>query len=136
MGLWASLIAQWQKKKKNPPANAGDCRFNPCVEKIPWRRKWQPTPAFLPGKSQGQKSLAGMESQKSWTQIGNYTTKLLISIRGRKKAIPRANIWLDITYDFSPLDMIVLIIKIITLSYIVFNVTLRQLYHVIAVNGK
>ena len=77
-----------------------------------------------------------MESQKSWTQIGNYTTKLLISIRGRKKAIPRANIWLDITYDFSPLDMIVLIIKIITLSYIVFNVTLRQLNHVIAVNGK
>ena len=50
--------------------------------------------------------------------------------------MPRANIWLDITYDFSSLDMIVLIIKIITLSYLVFKVTLRQLYHVIAVNGK
>ena len=25
----------------------------------PWRRKWQPTPAFLPGESQRQKSLAG-----------------------------------------------------------------------------
>ena len=24
-----------------------------------WRRKWQPTPIFLPGKSQGQRSLAG-----------------------------------------------------------------------------
>ena len=57
-----------------------------------------------------------MESQKSWTQIGNYTTKLLISIRG-KKAIPTANIWIDITYDFSPLDMTVLIITIIPLSY-------------------
>ena len=29
------------------------------VEKIPWRRKWQPTPVFLPGKSHGQKSLEG-----------------------------------------------------------------------------
>ena len=24
----------------------------------PWRRKWLPTPVFLPGKSHGQKSLA------------------------------------------------------------------------------
>ena len=29
------------------------------VEKIPWRRKWQPTSVFLPGKSHGQRSLAG-----------------------------------------------------------------------------
>ena len=35
------------------------CRFNPCVRKIPWRRKWQPTPVFLPGKSHGQTSLEG-----------------------------------------------------------------------------
>ena len=43
---------------KNPPK----CRkqgFDPWVGKIPWRRKWQPTPAFLPGKSHGQRSLAG-----------------------------------------------------------------------------
>ena len=33
--------------------------FNPWVGKIPWRRKWQPTPVFLPGKSHGQRSLAG-----------------------------------------------------------------------------
>ena len=26
--------------------------FDPWVEKIPWRRKWQPTPGFLPGESQ------------------------------------------------------------------------------------
>ena len=25
----------------------------------PWRRAWQPTPVFLPGESQGQRSLAG-----------------------------------------------------------------------------
>ena len=33
--------------------------FNPWVSKIPWRRKWQPTPVFLPGKYYGQRSLAG-----------------------------------------------------------------------------
>ena len=33
---------------KNPPANAGDT-FDTWVGKIPWRRKWQPTPVFLPG---------------------------------------------------------------------------------------
>ena len=34
-------------------------RFSLWVRKIPWRRKWQPTPGFLPGKSHGQRSLAG-----------------------------------------------------------------------------
>ena len=33
--------------------------FSPWVGKIPWRRKWQPTPVFLPGESHGQRSLAG-----------------------------------------------------------------------------
>ena len=31
----------------------------PRVGKIPWRRKWQPTPVFLPEKFYGQRSLAG-----------------------------------------------------------------------------
>ena len=34
-------------------------RFNSWVRKIPWSRKWQPTPVFLPGKFHGQRSLAG-----------------------------------------------------------------------------
>ena len=34
-------------------------RFDPCVRKIPWRRKWQPTPVFLPEISHGQRSLVG-----------------------------------------------------------------------------
>ena len=33
--------------------------FDPCVGKIPWRRKWQSTPVLLPGKSHGQRSLVG-----------------------------------------------------------------------------
>jgi len=33
--------------------------FHPWVRKIPWSRKWQPPPVFLPGKFCGQRSLAG-----------------------------------------------------------------------------
>jgi len=33
--------------------------FDPSVRKIPWRRAWQPTPVFLPGKFHGQRNLAG-----------------------------------------------------------------------------
>ena len=33
--------------------------FDPWVRKIPWRRKWQPTPVLLPGKSYGRRSLVG-----------------------------------------------------------------------------
>ena len=38
------------------------CRFNPWVRKISWRRARQPTPIFLPGECQGQRSLAGYSS--------------------------------------------------------------------------
>ena len=47
---------------KNPPAVRETCRrhgFDPWVRKLPWWRKWQPTPVFLPGKSHGQRSLMG-----------------------------------------------------------------------------
>ena len=43
---------------KNPPA-MGRPGFNSWVEKIPWRRPWQPTPVFLPRESHGQRSLVG-----------------------------------------------------------------------------
>ena len=36
----------------------GRPRFNPWVGKI-WRRKWQPTPVFLPGESHGWRNLVG-----------------------------------------------------------------------------
>ena len=46
---------------KNPPANAGDTRDMGLMlsQEVPWRRKWQHTPVFLPGKFHGQKSVAG-----------------------------------------------------------------------------
>ena len=44
---------------KNLPANIGDVGSIPGSGKFPWRRKWQATPVFLPGKSHGQRNLAG-----------------------------------------------------------------------------
>ena len=55
LSLWASLVAQTSSiclKSRRPG-------FNPWVRKIPWRMKWQPPPVFLPGKSQGRRSLVG-----------------------------------------------------------------------------
>ena len=48
------------------------------VGKIPWRRKWQPTPVSLPGKSHGQRILAGYSPQghkesDTTEQLSSYT---------------------------------------------------------------
>ena len=62
---------------KNPPANVETQRhrFNPWVREIPWRRKWQPTPVFLPRESHGQRSLAGYSS---WGHKESEMTEQLI----------------------------------------------------------
>ena len=47
---------------KNLPVKAEDVKdvgFDPWLGKIPWSRKWQPTPVFLPGEFHGQRSLVG-----------------------------------------------------------------------------
>ena len=49
-------------------------RFDPWVRKIPWRRKWKPTPALLRGEPHGHKSLAdykSMRSQKRQTPLSD-----------------------------------------------------------------
>ena len=65
-----------------------------------WRRKWQPTPAFLPGESQGQRSLMGLPSVGShrvghdWSDLaaavnllGATPAGLWSPLIGRKPAI-------------------------------------------------
>ena len=47
---------------KESACSVGDTGFDPWVRKIPWRRKWQLTLVFLPGKSHGQRSLVGCSS--------------------------------------------------------------------------
>ena len=54
-GCWAFLVVSGKE-------SACRCRrrgLDPWAGKIPWRRKWQPTLVFLPGKSHGQRSLVG-----------------------------------------------------------------------------
>ena len=58
--LIASLMAQRVKKNCLWGRRPG---FDPWVRKIPWRRKWQPTPIFLPGESHGQRCLAGYSQE-------------------------------------------------------------------------
>ena len=42
-------------------------RFYPWVGKMPWRKKWQPIPVFLPGKAQGPWQATVHGVAKSWT---------------------------------------------------------------------
>ena len=58
---------------KNPPANAGDVGSVQGSGRFPWKGKWQPTPVFLPGKSHGQRSLAGYKlwGQQEWARLSN-----------------------------------------------------------------
>ena len=64
------------------PYNAGDPgSFNPWVGKISWRRKWQPTPVFLPGKSHGWRNLVGYSS---WGHKKLDMTELLHSLKDFK----------------------------------------------------
>ena len=59
--------------------------FDPWFRKIPCRRKFLPIPVFLPGKSHGQRSLAGLQSVRSqrvrhdWAANTSLQTSNLVS---------------------------------------------------------
>ena len=63
------------------------CRFDPRVWKIPWRRKRQPTPVFLPGKSHGQRSLGGytVHGVAKETKSDETTTEIEAENYGRRQ---------------------------------------------------
>ena len=57
--------------------------FEPCVGKIPWRREWQPTPVFLPGKSHAQRSLiGGSPGSKESDTTGQPSTEHIYKMSG------------------------------------------------------
>ena len=68
-------LPRWLRGKESA-CKGRRCWFSPCVGKIFCRRKWQPTPVFLPGKSHWQRSLADYSPRghKSQTQLSNWTT--------------------------------------------------------------
>ena len=56
----------WRYSGKESTCQFKRCKrygFDPWVLKIPWRRKWQPTPVFLSGKLHGQRSMVGYSPQ-------------------------------------------------------------------------
>ena len=67
---------------KELACNAWDMGSNPWVGKIPRRREWHPTPVFLPGESQGQRSLAGY-SPWGLKEL-DTTEQLTLSLHKRK----------------------------------------------------
>ena len=67
---WASLwLSRW-----SVCLQCGRAVFNPWVGKIPWRRRWQHTPVFLPGESHGEWSLVGYSP---WGHKESDTTEQL-----------------------------------------------------------
>ena len=67
MVQWIRICLQYRRHRR--------CGFDPRVAKIPWKRKWQPTPVVLPGKFHGQGSLTGCSHgvTRNWTQLSTST---------------------------------------------------------------
>ena len=86
------ILPRWCSGKES----ASQCRrrrrhgFNPWVRKIPWRRAWQSTPVFLPGKFYGQRRLAGYSP---WGHKESRTTERLISQHTNKRARIQVYLW-------------------------------------------
>ena len=64
-------------------------RFDPWVRKIPWSRKWQPTPVFLPRKFRGQKSLVAIVHgvEKSQISLINWARTHTVINRSHRTSI-------------------------------------------------
>ena len=74
--------------KESACASHRRCEIDFWVRKIPWRRTWQPTPGFLPGKSHGQRNLwatvhgvAKSGTQLSMTRLPFLPEKLLLTLQ-------------------------------------------------------
>ena len=69
---------------KEPACQCQRHGFDPWVRKIPWRRKWQLNPVFLPGESNGQKSLPGCSL---WDHKGSDRSERLSTHTYKKQTI-------------------------------------------------
>ena len=74
----------WWLRQESVCLQCGRPGFNPWVRKIAWRRRWKPTPVFLPGKSHGWRSLVGYSSwvAKSQTRLNDFTHSSLRKTSG------------------------------------------------------
>ena len=67
------LYYLFNSQVKNLPAMQ-ETQFKPWVQRISWRREWQPTPVFLPQEFHGQKNLVGYSP---WGHKESDTTQCL-----------------------------------------------------------
>ena len=67
------VLLRWCKELVSQGRRCKRHRFDPWVRMIPWRRKWQPTPVFLPGEFHAQRSLAGYSPWESIVGINPAT---------------------------------------------------------------
>ena len=98
---------------KNLPAMQ-ETGFNPWVGKMPWRRKWQSIPVFLPGKSHGQRSLEGYSP---WGHKESDTTKQLTHTRVERNRLRDHLIIHLIIYSFN---------KYLLRTYFVFSTIVEK----------
>ena len=82
----------WWLSGEESTCDAGDAEFDPWIRKILWRRKWQPTPVYLPREFHGQRSLVGCspcghKRLEAWLREWTTTTKkwTLKPLRDMKK---------------------------------------------------
>ena len=75
--------------------NAGERCSIPGLERSPWRREWQPTSVFMPGKSHGQRSLAGyvhgVTKRHDWSNLAC----------AHKRYLRRTSRWIEVGWDVS-----------------------------------
>ena len=69
----------------SPSYKTSGCIKGP-ASRYSWKRKWQPTPVFLPGESHGQRSLAGHITVHGISRVGyNLATKPPHNLNSFKK---------------------------------------------------
>ena len=86
------LLPSWLSSKESA-CQWRRCQFSPWFWKIPWRRKWQITPVFLPGKSYGQTSLMGYSPVHGGHKrvIYNLATK-----KQQQRTVKRRHHWREV----------------------------------------
>ena len=86
-----SGLPRWFSDKES--CQCRRCGFDPWVRKIPWRMKWQPTPVFLPGKSQRQRSLEGYSPWGRKRIICDLVTKQQQMWRCGSRSVVSNSLW-------------------------------------------
>ena len=83
------MFPRWLSGKEST-SQVGDAGVDPWVRKISGKRNWQSTPIFLPGKSQGQRSLAGYSpwghKELDITEHANTFTSARLDHKGLEQA--------------------------------------------------